>query len=78
MSINSMEAGPMECPNCKELELRLIDIERDPKDQHPQFSEYECSECKHYQTMDNLDYDPTPDEQGEPPVTMAERGVKPR
>ena len=51
---NSLDPGPLECQNCKEIELRLDAIVRDPKDNHPLFGEYVCVECGHYQTMDCL------------------------
>jgi len=55
----------LECPRCKEIELRPINAD-----------EYECENCGHYEL--GADYDPTPDEPGEPPVTERERGIRPR
>ncbi len=82
MSINSIEAGPIECPACKEIELRLDHMVREPEDNHTLFGEYVCAACGHLEILesDNPDYDPTPDEPGEPPITMLERyqASKPR
>ena len=78
-SITSMQAV-MECSRCQEIELRLDNIVRDPADNHALFGEYVCAACNHFEIMDSLDDDPTPDEAGEPPVTMSERyqETKPR
>ena len=36
--------NPIECPKCKEVALVVIHYGSD-------YDEYECEECKHYQTM---------------------------
>ncbi len=54
----------MECPRCGNIELESIVSGAD--------IECTCS-CGHYETHVNLDYDPTPDEVGEPPITIQER-----
>lgn len=38
---------PMECPMCREITLEKIG---EVKALYLNFSEWECSECKHYQT----------------------------
>ncbi len=61
--------SPMECQICGQIELRAIAAPF-PNDE---LIEYECGHCKHYETGVNPDYDPTPEEQGEPPITADER-----
>ena len=54
----------MECPRCGEIELKPECYGAD----------IEClCECGHYEIHVNPDYDPTPDEEGEPPITWRER-----
>ena len=67
MSITALEI--MECSACSEIELKP----------YPSGSliEWECGACGHYETSDDPDYDPTPDE-GEPPITWQERAAKVR
>ena len=54
----------MECPRCGEIELCL---EVSTKDE--QILEYYCYNCPYMECHENEDYDPTPDEQGEPPIS---------
>ena len=71
---------PIECPRCSEIALTKFNTTslRDAYRVSGYLDEWECSECKHYQTTVNPDYDPTPDEAGEPPLTMEEKMGEPR
>ena len=62
---------PMECPRCGEIELVKINTTGD-------LDEWECGRCMLYTVTVNPDYDPTPEEQGEPPLTMEEKMGEPR
>ena len=61
----------VECPRCGEIELEKFNTTGD-------LDEWECEHCKLYQTTVNPDYDPTPEELGEPPMTLQERKGDPR
>lgn len=62
-----------ECPACSEI--GLADLHHTSSDHD---IECECLNCGHYEIRTNPDYDPTPDEVGEPPTTMAESQGDPR
>jgi hypothetical protein len=64
-----------ECPRCGEIELRL-----EPSTENDAIHEYYCDNCPHWECRPNVDYDPTADEEGEPPITWKERAnwEKPR
>ena len=64
---------PMECPRCGEIEFAKLNTCANGI-----LDEWECENCKLYMTMVNPDYDPTPEEQGEPPLTMEEKMGEPR
>ena len=69
----------MECQNCKELDAAVVNTyhEVDEIGRAIAWDEIECPNCKAYSQMSRVDpdYDPTPDEEGEPPITMAERAL---
>ena len=66
-----------ECQNCKEVEVKVVNTYRNAD---LVIDEMECPDCGNYSQMVSLDadYDPTPDEQGEPPITWQERAAKVR
>jgi len=66
-----------ECNNCKEVEVKVVNTYRDAD---LVIDELECPHCGTYSQMVSLDadYDPTPDEQGEPAITWKDNKVKPK
>ena len=62
---NEIDSKPMRCPRCGEI--TLVAMESGPD------LECTCENCRHYEIHVNPDYDPTPDEAGEPPVSIQER-----
>ena len=66
---------PMECPRCGEIEFAKFNTCA-----NGMLDEWECENCKLYETTINPDYDPTPEagEEGEPPTTLGELMGDPR
>ena len=62
---------PMECPWCKEISFEHIGTEIH-SDQITLEFECPCGALGYFDEV-NPDYDPTPDEQGEPPISAEER-----